>query len=450
MRVFVSYTMKDPAVTKEKLEQVEAKLKPYSKVFVDILHNQVGNQKRVNRELCRCDVFLQLISLNHRSEWVQKELLVARQNNKTVLKVSIDELLMMDEEQVYLLISDTEKKGWPVWTILIISLIACVGISILGIWLSYLFVAEQVSGGVEDGVLNARGLFGDSWGGVNAIISAFAFAGVIVTLFLQNRDLNLQRREMARQREEFEKENETLKRQQFESALYNMLQLQQQIVNDLAYDTNVEGYSDAIARSGWNVIVKGRDIFRFSFEQLRHNINNASNRHTVCGMRGVLQERGLSCYRDFTTPSYFDHYFRHLYRILKYIDGNNELSFEEKYKYVGDVRGTLSRYELVWIYYNLLSNVKFEGFKRMVEDYSLLKNLNEDFLAFSKENEQIVKKKGASHFVNAGFSGTDYEFFVTDVRDDKQRFYIGAFYNKEDLDEGLNLVKGYMKTINGT
>ena len=337
--------------------------------------------------------------------------------------------------------SSSMKWYIPVLLFLGVALVYC---------LFWIITDEQITDVVE------RGVFGDKFGAVNALFSGLAFAGLIMTLILQKKELSLQREELEQTREElknqrleFETQNKTLKRQQFESALYNMLQLQQQIVNDLAYDTNVEGYSDAIARSGWNVIVKGRDIFRFAFEQLRHNITNASNRQIMDGMRGVLQERGLSCYRDFTTPSYFDHYFRHLYRILKYIDGNNELSFEEKYKYVGDVRGTLSRYELVWIYYNLLSNVKFGGFKRMVEDYSLLKNLNEEFLAFSKENKQIVKEKGESHFASVGFSGTDYEFFVTDVRGDEQRFYIGAFYNREELEEGLALVKGYKNTIEG-
>ena len=443
-RVFISYTSKDPSITEERLRMVETKLKSFVSVFIDRLHNKHGGQYRVNLELWRCDALIQLVSTEHQSEWVQKELMTARKKKKPVIKITIDDLLKKNDEDILFLLDEVEIKKWSVWSILTISVLASVGICFLGIWLSYLYVSKQPE---VTNVMNARGVFGDSWGGVNAIISAFAFAGVIVTLFLQNRDLNLQRKEMTRQRLEFEIQSKTLKRQQFESALYNMLQLQQQIVNDLAYDTNVEGYNDAIARSGWNVVVKGRDVFRFAFEQLRHNWTNAGTRHTADGMRGVLRECGMSSYRDFTTPSYFDHYFRHLYRILKYIDSNSELSFKEKYKYVGDVRGTLSRYELVWIYYNLLSNAKFQGFKRMVEDYALLKNLNEEFLAFSKENEQIVREKGESYFVRAGFSGTDYEFFVTDVRGDEKRFYIGAFYNREEIDEGLAIVKGYKNTI---
>ena len=300
-----------------------------------------------------------------------------------------------------------------------------------------------------------RGQFGDMFGAVNALFSGLAFAGLIITLILQKTELSLQRDELEQtrdelknQRKEFETQNKTLKIQQFESALYNMLQLQQQIVNDLAYDTKIEGYSDSTARGDWAVVVKGRDLFRFSFDQLKHYYTGLDGmRHVTDGMKGILEHLGLSYYTEFTTPSYYDHYFRHLYRILKFIDSNNNLSFEQKYMYVGDVRGTLSRYELVWIYYNLLSNLKFAEFKRMVEDYSLLKNLNETFLALSSENDKIVRLKGKNHFAREGFSGTDYEFLVTDKRGDEKRFYIGAFYNKKDLEEGLGLVQRYKKAI---
>jgi len=70
-----------------------------------------------------------------------------------------------------------------------------------------------------------------------------------------------------------------------------------------------------------------------------------------------------------------------------------------------------------------------------------LKNLSEDFLALSKENAMIVRSKGKEYFERAGFSGTDYEFFITDVKGDSRRFYVGAFYNKKELDEGLEHVR---------
>ena len=95
MRVFVSYTFKDPAVTKDKLLQVEAKIKPFTNVFIDLLHNENRDQCRVDRELRRCDRVLQLTS-SIKSDWVQKEIVTARRKGKPVIKIGIDELLKME------------------------------------------------------------------------------------------------------------------------------------------------------------------------------------------------------------------------------------------------------------------------------------------------------------------------------------------------------------------
>lgn len=47
--------------------------------------------------------------------------------------------------------------------------------------------------------------FGDSFGFVNALLSAFAFAAVILTLVMQSRELEMQREELRQSREQYEK-----------------------------------------------------------------------------------------------------------------------------------------------------------------------------------------------------------------------------------------------------
>ena len=353
MKVFVSYTTKDPAITKEKLELVENRISPFADVFIDLLHNEKGRQSRVNRELRHCDVFLQLVSPDHPSEWVTKEVLTARKKGKTVIKVNVDELLAMDQEQTYLLLADVEKKGWSVWMVLAIALLACVGVSIVGIWLSYLFADSQMVGDETNQLPNARGLFGDSWGGVNAIISAFAFAGVIVTLFLQNRDLNLQRKEMARQREEFEKENETFKYQRFENLFYNMLNLQQELTRDLVIEDNGTGED--------TIIKKGREVFPYFYEEMkvRYHYKNGSEVTTFKHILSMDEnyKKKLVAVRQLW---FMDHYMRHLYRIFRFINDANEISDVKKREYAEIVRATLSPYELVFLYYIGFSHPRFK------------------------------------------------------------------------------------------
>lgn len=110
MRVFVSYTTKDPAVTDDKLRQIDDQLKPVATVFIDKLHNRKGNQLRVNYELWRSDLVLHIHSPQYKSEWVQKELATARKRNKPVIQISIDELLSMDSGDIHALVKDVDIR----------------------------------------------------------------------------------------------------------------------------------------------------------------------------------------------------------------------------------------------------------------------------------------------------------------------------------------------------
>lgn len=454
MRVFVSYTTKDPDVTKEALARVEERISPFAKVFIDILHNKKGKQRRVNYELYRSDIVLLIDSPDYNSEWVQKELISARKKGKPIVKVGIKELLELDDNAIYSMLCDVDKKGWSVWIILLISLFVCVGVSILGIWLSYLYVSSYFAPANND-IQNARGLFGDSWGGVNAIVSALAFAGVIVTLFLQNRDLNLQRKEMARQREEFEKENHTLKYQRFENLFYNMLNLQQEIVASLRFDyyqeerryvTDQTVDSQTIKRT-----VSGRDVFRYTFERAEIQlsaITGGGQRLIVLGYRAFLNKKGLAAYDSTLIPTYYDHYFRHLYKIIHFVDSQG-FPFKESYRYVSLLRGTLSRYELVWIYYNAL-NPSYVKFKKLIEKYSLLKNIREDLLTLSLETEKYYRGLDIKpeELRENGFSGLDFELFLTDKDEEQEKYLISAFWKENEIEKGRSYLNKWNAFIN--
>lgn len=307
---------------------------------------------------------------------------------------------------------------------------------------------------------NIRGVFGDKFGAVNALFSGLAFLGLIITLVFQQEELKLQRseleqtrEELSSQRKEFEIQNKTLKYQQFESTLYSMMSLQQQIVSDLYYDSSVEKYSRQVfgSQAQTNVVVKGRDLFRFSFvkQKFHYRYQDDTNVNTVDGFRKCLHDCGLGFYLKREASSYYDHYFRHLYRIIKFIDSSDALTVEEKYQTIGNVRGTMSRYELVWLYYNILAN-RFVKFKSLVEKYAFLKNIDPSALALCKENIVYVEQFGEKALRDKGFESTDYYFFMTDRKDDEGKYYIGAFYNEANAAEyqlGKNRLEEWRKLI---
>lgn len=328
--------------------------------------------------------------------------------------------------------------------VILISVAICVFVAIGGIILSY-YISDRIAPEGVDIIAN-RGLFGDSWGGVNALVSALAFAGVIVTLYLQNRDLNLQREEMKRQRKEFEEENKTIKYQRFENLFYNMLNLQQRIVEGLRYEYSDYEYTrntnTGDSRHSVRREVIGRDVFRFFFE----DVISYYGQRPFRGYRKYLSGMGVGKYDDTVIPTYFDHYFRHLYKIVQFVD-SQVFDFNEAYKYVSFLRGTLSRYELVWIYYNTLNPYYFK-FKLLIEKYSLLKALRKDLLTESKESVIISNGLGLKKedLVKQDIQ-LDFAYFLTDNSDETDKYMISAFWNKNQIDEGLEYLAKWRNLV---
>ena len=295
-----------------------------------------------------------------------------------------------------------------------------------------------------------RGQIGDMFGVVNALFSGLAFAGLIITLILQKTELGLQRDELEQTREElknqrleFETQNETLKYQRFENLFYNMLNLQQEIVAGLRYEYEADERSTVQVERGFNTEHKrvkrevvGRDVFRYLFTDVRIIFDN----RRLYGYEQYLQFRGLQYYDDMIIPSHFDHYFRHLYKIVQFVDAQG-FKFDEAYKYISLLRGTLSRYELVWIYYNAL-NPEFHNFQELIEKYSLLKNMREYMLTMSHETFMFFQNNGfvPQNVKDAGFSGTDFELYLTDDKNDAEKYYLTAFWKESDIQRGQDLL----------
>jgi len=106
---------------------------------------------------------------------------------------------------------------------------------ISGLWV--LFGYFVPSGTPED-----RALQGDAFGAVNALFSGLAFAGVILAILLQRKELSLQRQELQATREELsgqrlalEAQVKAAEAQRFDSIFFQMVSLHHEIVNGISY-----------------------------------------------------------------------------------------------------------------------------------------------------------------------------------------------------------------------
>lgn len=348
----------------------------------------------------------------------------------------------MSEQNKHTDCKEDESEGKSFWTILGIASIICVAICIVGIVASYGYVKSH--SGTNEDLFESRGLFGDSWGGVNALISALAFAGVIATLYLQNTDLRLQRKELKAQRKEFIIENETLKYQRFENLFYNMLNLQQRIVeglkyNHIDYEDKVIPLSEGGERLRKQEVrreIVGRDVFRFMFNEVTFNTVVENHYYSLNGYREFFRYASLSGYNNTTIPTYFDHYFRHLFQIVEFVDEQN-FNYEESYKYISLLRSTLSRYEMVWIYYHALQPENRKC-KEWIEKYSLLKGIRGNLLALSiktghpYEGLFMIEEE----LEEDGFGQGDFECYLTDNPEEHDKYYLSAFWDKATIEEG--------------
>lgn len=89
------------------------------------------------------------------------------------------------------MVTEEDKIEFPVWLIGVVTFW-----SIFLIW----YYTYQI---LHSSQLTDTALLGDSFGALNALFSGLAFAGVIIAIFLQQKELSLQRTELENQRQEF-------------------------------------------------------------------------------------------------------------------------------------------------------------------------------------------------------------------------------------------------------
>lgn len=237
-----------------------------------------------------------------------------------------------------------------------------------------------------------RGTFGDKFGAVNALFSGLAFAGLIVTLLYQKEELKLQREELAEtrkelnaQRMEFQEQNKTLRRQRFENTFFNMLSLQQEIVDNLSY----EYYESMVIcpssipegsfyKSEPKVKLRGRETFEGIYSQASIQYRGV---RCMNGLRGLIQTFGCDVFSKVGVTTRFNHYFRHLCSIYEFVDSSDLISDEERPDYASIVRSQLSDCELTILFYACINTEDTKGLRSLAEKYQIFKDLRDDLLA---------------------------------------------------------------------
>lgn len=210
------------------------------------------------------------------------------------------------------------------------------------------------------------GTIGDTIGGTMGPFVAIAAAILTFLAFwVQFKANEQQRKDIALER--------------FESNLFQLIQIQEDITNNLqflAYDN-----SNLLNK----VKISGRQIFKALYEE----------KYTpLWGIKDDIKEKGITSYEEDKDIGILDHYFRHLYRVFKYIDKAPIFANDKKkrYDYACIMRASLSQYELIMLFYNCLSRNGREKFKPLIERYAIFNNLRVELLATDREKELYASK----------------------------------------------------------
>ena len=284
---------------------------------------------------------------------------------------------------------ETKARLW-IWIVVAI-------IGVLAAWgISWWLINKNIDCSTE------RGTFGDMFGAVNALFSGLAFAGLIVTLLYQKEELKLQREELKETRNElnaqkleFQEQNKTMKRQRFENTFFNMLSLQQEIIANLSYEyyasPNIRPHNipEEIFYKG---APKGQLHGRETFEGIyKHAIIEYNGARHADGIIKILKQNGYIAYPVISVTTRFDHYFRHLYHIYKFVDTSDLIEDSERYDYACIIRSQLSDYELVMMFYNCLTANGRDKFKPLIEKYAVFNNLRLELLAKVNDKEEYAQ-----------------------------------------------------------
>lgn len=223
------------------------------------------------------------------------------------------------------------------------------------------------------------GVVGDFFGGTTVgLLSLASILFVTAAIVMQKEELELQRKEVMATRREYEITNLTMKKQQFENTFFNMVTLHHEIVNSIVYNDSYKK-------------LQGRHAIAEIKSSLKNTYNNPSSDMLTKMNRSIVHNRYRAdlAYSEFYLkyePS-LGHYFRNLYRIIKWID-ESTLDFNEKKNYLGILRAQLSSSELVLIFYNN-STKNGENFKKLVDKYDFFDDHLKGYMLIRPDHLEI-------------------------------------------------------------
>ena len=283
----------------------------------------------------------------------------------------------------------------------------------LGIWIGIVLASILVVLGLIEWN-EAHGIFfkpkselkSEDWGNYGSYLqgttaSLWSLAGfflILVAFLAQKQQLLRQHVELEDQRKQFQLQHDSLKRQNFESSFFQLLNVHNQIVSAMRVVDPTHGFTAGEQER------RGRDCFEKWYKSFKTELwgYQFSEEEGPTGLLRIEKapknnsEKYVAFYQAWQGT--LGHYFRNLYHVFRFVN-NSEI--KDKRRYTSLARATLSQFELAFLFYNGLSPLG-EKFKPLIEEFGLLENLNQELL-LSPEDKSLLGAKDEKPYNPAAF-----------------------------------------------
>ncbi|NVK19640.1 MAG: putative phage abortive infection protein [Methylocystaceae bacterium] len=270
----------------------------------------------------------------------------------------------------------------------------------------------------------------------------------------------MQKDEMVATQHQLEKQAKELKKQNFESTFFSLINSFSNIVNTMSVTVEHEEIIDTNTFTRRIVLkeLKGRDAIRENCREISNLFDPVKNPLTVGEVSPLPNVQDFeSSYNELWNEriaNCLGHYYRMMNRIIEFVDGDGYFHFRAKRKYVVFLRSHLSDDELFLLFMNTLT----EKGKPMIEyavKYNLFDNFSENifitppqyiynhFYDIKKRSEMINELLNKQESKMNGIS--DYEPFkdkkflrmVNEVSV-KSKYYLDYENQKDELDKSIS------------
>lgn len=241
----------------------------------------------------------------------------------------------------------------------------------------------------------AWGTFGDFIGGLmNPLVSVLTLFVAISVWRLQKAELELTRSEMAQTKEAMEDQAKTAEQQRREQRFFDLLNIYNTTVSSIAAGVR-DSQSGLTVLSGKEAV--GRLVLDRGFRGLTTSPRNSSTYLPARELHKVpkaVQELGLS----------LDHYFRVVFTVLREA---KEFLGDEHVRYVKLFRAQLCRGELEALALNLIFDPEGKKLRPLIEQYGILKHLQDSQLRRLAEEELNPGAFGRNWVLNSTLKPID-------------------------------------------